>query len=289
MAEYELKCGTVVIVDESTLEWVSLSPWRVYKGKVVSSDLTSGENGKAKRTTIFLSRQVAADAGWEIEHKQIKHRNGNTLDCRLDNLYFAEKRKRSLRSKVISPPIITAAQAAVRIRRGGKVCHLVKNSPWELFDAMSQECTGGNQPSPPVIKSVGSEQIIIDKFSERLFDYYKWRITGGQVVCSKRKRFGKRESEIIRLARAVAKQHRWPIDGKAVKHKNGNKLDCRIENLYVPIRRGRTTYQKQYAYITCHFRRGNTYHATIKKGSMQFDMAVRETHHISTTLEKLNQ
>lgn len=77
----------VVFIDKDDLEKVKLLQWHVeYNKYVVHSHC---ENGKKK--TIFLQRYILGIS----DNRYIRFKNGNSLDCRKENLLVYEKRRAS--------------------------------------------------------------------------------------------------------------------------------------------------------------------------------------------------
>lgn len=75
----------IALIDKEDLEKVKLLQWHVEYGKYVVH--SHRENGKKK--TIYLQRYILE----VLDNQYIKFKNGNSLDCRKENLLVYEKRR----------------------------------------------------------------------------------------------------------------------------------------------------------------------------------------------------
>lgn len=80
-----LKKEFIVLIDKEDLEKVKLLQWHVEYGKYVVH--SHRENGKKK--TIYLQRYILE----VLDNQYIRFKNGNSLDCRKENLLVYEKRR----------------------------------------------------------------------------------------------------------------------------------------------------------------------------------------------------
>lgn len=105
-----LRLRLVALVDDCDGHLASL-PWRPQRS---TTGMFYAVRSGPKATTIYLHRQVM-DATQNIE---VDHRNGNTLDCRRDNLRLATHAQNSRNVRI--PRHNTTKYKGVRRSRGGR-------------------------------------------------------------------------------------------------------------------------------------------------------------------------